>query len=159
MMSVTVCVLVVESYVWFFFFKQKTAYEMRISDWISDVCSSDLVMDELAEIFADLGFSVATGPEIEDDWHNFTALNMAETHPARAMHDTFYFPDRDEAGRQMLLRTHTRPVQIRAMVEQGAPLRIIAPGRVYRSGSDETPTPMFPPITRHVIDSGNTPRH
>ncbi|MBA4165140.1 MAG: phenylalanine--tRNA ligase subunit alpha [Erythrobacter sp.] len=112
------------------------------------------VMDELAEIFADLGFSVATGPEIEDDWHNFTALNMAETHPARAMHDTFYFPDRDEAGRQMLLRTHTSPVQIRAMVEQGAPLRIIAPGRVYRSDSDATHTPMFHQIEGLVIDRG-----
>ncbi len=110
------------------------------------------VMDELAEIFADLGFSVATGPEIEDDWHNFTALNMAETHPARAMHDTFYFPDVDSEGRRMLLRTHTSPVQIRAMVEQGAPLRIIAPGRVYRSDSDATHTPMFHQIEGLVID-------
>ncbi|WP_370190485.1 phenylalanine--tRNA ligase subunit alpha [Qipengyuania sp.] len=110
------------------------------------------VMDELAEIFADLGFSVATGPEIEDDWHNFTALNMAETHPARAMHDTFYFPDVDSEGRRMLLRTHTSPVQIRAMVERGAPLRIIAPGRVYRSDSDATHTPMFHQIEGLVID-------
>ena len=72
------------------------------------------VMDELAEIFADLGFSVETGPEIEDDWHNFTALNIPESHPARAMHDTFYFGDnrRDSEGRRMLLRTHTSPVQI-----------------------------------------------
>ena len=112
------------------------------------------VMDELAEIFADLGFAVATGPEIEDDWHNFTALNMAETHPARAMHDTFYFPDRDDEGRQMLLRTHTSPVQIRSMVEQGAPLRIIAPGRVYRSDSDATHTPMFHQVEGLVIDEG-----
>ncbi|OGS49819.1 MAG: phenylalanine--tRNA ligase subunit alpha [Erythrobacter sp. RIFCSPHIGHO2_12_FULL_63_10] len=112
------------------------------------------VMDELAEIFADLGFAVATGPEIEDDWHNFTALNMAESHPARAMHDTFYFPDRDEAGNRMLLRTHTSPVQIRSMVEQGAPLRIIAPGRVYRSDSDATHTPMFHQIEGLVIDRG-----
>lgn len=110
------------------------------------------VMDELAEIFADLGFSVATGPEIEDDWHNFTALNMAETHPARAMHDTFYFPDRDGEKRQMLLRTHTSPVQIRSMVAQGAPIRIIAPGRVYRSDSDATHTPMFHQIEGLVID-------
>ena len=110
------------------------------------------VMDELAEIFADLGFSVATGPEIEDEWHNFTALNMAETHPARAMHDTFYFPDRDAEGRRMLLRTHTSPVQIRSMVEQGAPIRIIAPGRVYRSDSDATHTPMFHQIEGLVID-------
>ena len=110
------------------------------------------VMDELAEIFADMGFSVATGPEIEDDWHNFTALNMAETHPARAMHDTFYFPDVDVRGRRMLLRTHTSPVQIRSMVEHGAPLRIIAPGRVYRSDSDATHTPMFHQVEGLVID-------
>jgi len=112
------------------------------------------VMDELAEIFADMGFSVATGPEIEDDWHNFTALNMAETHPARAMHDTFYFPDKDGEGRRMLLRTHTSPVQIRSMIEKGAPLRIIAPGRVYRSDSDATHTPMFHQIEGLVIDEG-----
>ena len=110
------------------------------------------VMDELAEIFAELGFSVATGPEIEDDWHNFTALNMAETHPARAMHDTFYFPDLDADGRRMLLRTHTSPVQIRSMVANGAPIRIIAPGRVYRSDSDATHTPMFHQIEGLVID-------
>jgi len=110
------------------------------------------VMDELAEIFADMGFAVATGPEIEDDWHNFTALNMPESHPARAMHDTFYFPDRNAAGREMLLRTHTSPVQIRAMLERGAPLRVIAPGRVYRSDSDATHTPMFHQIEGLVID-------
>jgi phenylalanyl-tRNA synthetase alpha chain len=109
-------------------------------------------MDEMAEIFADLGFAVATGPEIEDDWHNFTALNMPESHPARAMHDTFYFPDRDAQGREMLLRTHTSPVQIRAMLSQGAPLRLIAPGRVYRSDSDATHTPMFHQIEGLVID-------
>jgi phenylalanyl-tRNA synthetase alpha chain len=112
------------------------------------------VMDELAEIFADLGFSVATGPEIEDDWHNFTALNMPESHPARAMHDTFYFPDEDGEGRRMLLRTHTSPVQIRSMVAHGAPIRIIAPGRVYRSDSDATHTPMFHQVEGLVIDRG-----
>ncbi len=112
------------------------------------------VMDELAELFADLGFAVATGPEIEDGWHNFTALNMPESHPARAMHDTFYFPDRNAAGEEMLLRTHTSPVQIRTMLEQGAPLRIIAPGRVYRSDSDATHTPMFHQIEGLVIDKG-----
>ena len=117
------------------------------------------VMDELAEIFADLGFSVATGPEVEDDWHNFTALNMAETHPARAMHDTFYFPDTDADGRRMLLRTHTSPVQIRSMVANGAPIRIIAPGRVYRSDSDATHTPMFHQIEGLVIDKGITLGH
>ena len=120
------------------------------------------VMDELAEIFADLGFSVATGPEIEDDWLNFTALNMPESHPARAMHDTFYFPDaappRDGVSEgRMLLRTHTSPVQVRTMLEAakapgGAPVRIIAPGRVYRSDSDATHTPMFHQIEGLVID-------
>src|SRR3546814_2858678 len=91
---------------------------MRISDWSSDVCSSDL-------IFADMGFAVATGPEIEDDWRNFTALNIPETHPARAMHDTFYFPSQmnDAEGRAMLLRTHTSPVQIRTMMSQEPPIR------------------------------------
>ena len=111
------------------------------------------VMDELAEIFADMGFAVAEGPEIEDDWHNFTALNIPETHPARAMHDTFYFPDdmaRD--GQKMVLRTHTSPVQIRTMTSQEPPIRIIAPGRVYRSDSDATHTPMFHQIEGLVID-------
>ena len=112
------------------------------------------VMDELAEIFADLGFSVATGPEIEDDWRNFTALNIPETHPARAMHDTFYFPDRDGEGRKMLLRTHTSPVQIRTMIDQPPPIRIIAPGRTYRSDSDATHTPMFHQVEGLVIDRG-----
>ena len=110
------------------------------------------VMDELAEIFADLGFAVATGPEIEDDWYNFTALNMPESHPARAMHDTFYFPDIAPRGGRMLLRTHTSPVQVRTMLADGAPLRIIAPGRVYRSDSDATHTPMFHQIEGLVID-------
>jgi phenylalanyl-tRNA synthetase alpha chain len=117
------------------------------------------VMDELAEIFADLGFAVATGPEIEDDWHNFTALNIPESHPARAMHDTFYFPDQMASdGGKMLLRTHTSPVQIRAMLDLvkqnsgGAPIRIIAPGRVYRSDSDATHTPMFHQVEGLVID-------
>lgn len=120
------------------------------------------VMDELAEIFADMGFAVATGPEIEDDWRNFTALNIPETHPARAMHDTFYFPDDQRAGPaagpgeggRMLLRTHTSPVQIRTMTAQEPPIRIIAPGRVYRSDSDATHTPMFHQIEGLVIDKG-----
>ena len=112
------------------------------------------VMDELAEIFADMGFAVATGPEIEDDWRNFTALNIPDTHPARAMHDTFYFPDRDEEDRAMLLRTHTSPVQIRTMMSQEPPIRIIAPGRVYRSDSDATHTPMFHQVEGLVIDRG-----
>ncbi len=112
------------------------------------------VMDELAEIFADMGFAVAEGPEIEDDWTNFSALNIPETHPARAMHDTFYFPNTDEQGRAMLLRTHTSPVQIRTMTSQKPPIRIIAPGRVYRSDSDATHTPMFHQIEGLVIDKG-----
>ncbi|MGH6780698.1 MAG: phenylalanine--tRNA ligase subunit alpha [Sphingomonadaceae bacterium] len=116
------------------------------------------VMDELAEIFADLGFAVATGPEIEDDWHNFTALNIPETHPARAMHDTFYFPD-EKDGKKMLLRTHTSPVQIRTMLNQQPPIRIIAPGRTYRSDSDATHTPMFHQIEGLVIDKGITLGH
>ena len=125
------------------------------------------VMDELAEIFADLGFAVATGPEIEDDWHNFTALNIPETHPARAMHDTFYVERTDGSGAErMVLRTHTSPVQIRTMTEvvkrtggKGGPIRIIAPGRVYRSDWDATHTPMFHQIEGLVIDRGITMGH
>jgi phenylalanyl-tRNA synthetase alpha chain len=117
------------------------------------------VMDELAEIFADLGFAVATGPEIEDDWHNFTALNIPESHPARAMHDTFYFPESTDGERKMLLRTHTSPVQIRTMVNQKPPIRIIAPGRTYRSDSDATHTPMFHQVEGLVIDKGITLGH
>ena len=133
------------------------------------------VMDELAEIFADLGFSVATGPEIEDDWHNFTALNIPASHPARAMHDTFYMADRSAqegevrptstAGAapgeppKMLLRTHTSPVQIRTMVNGTPPIRIIAPGRTYRSDSDATHTPMFHQVEGLVIDRGVTMAH
>ncbi|WP_267395684.1 MULTISPECIES: phenylalanine--tRNA ligase subunit alpha [unclassified Sphingomonas] len=124
------------------------------------------VMDELAEIFADLGFAVATGPEIEDDWHNFTALNIPETHPARAMHDTFYVAS-DAAGfagatpAKMVLRTHTSPVQIRTMKAAGGnqPIRIIAPGRTYRSDSDATHTPMFHQVEGLVIDKGITLGH
>jgi len=109
------------------------------------------VMDELTEIFADLGFAVAEGPEIEDDWHNFTALNIPDTHPARAMHDTFYI---EGEGAPRVLRTHTSPVQIRTMMSQKPPIRIIAPGRVYRSDSDATHTPMFHQIEGLVIDKG-----
>ena len=108
------------------------------------------VMDELAEIFADMGFALAEGPEIETDWHNFTALNIPETHPARAMHDTFYMAGKHDPP--MVLRTHTSPVQIRTMMEQKPPIRIIAPGRVYRSDSDATHTPMFHQIEGLVID-------
>ncbi len=117
------------------------------------------VMDELAEIFADLGFAVATGPEIETDWYNFTALNIPETHPARAMHDTFYLAGEHE--KPMVLRTHTSPVQIRAMQAAGGdkPVYIIAPGRTYRSDSDATHTPMFHQVEGLVIDKGITLGH
>jgi phenylalanyl-tRNA synthetase alpha chain len=99
-------------------------------------------------IFRNAGFVVATGPEIEDEWHNFEALNIPANHPARAMHDTFYFPD----GR--LLRTHTSPVQIRVMETQAPPVRVIVPGRVYRSDSDMTHTPMFHQVEGLVVDEG-----
>ncbi len=109
------------------------------------------VLDELAEIFADLGFAVATGPEIETQWHNFTALNMPESHPARAMHDTFYLAA--EPGEEAkVLRTHTSPVQIRTMAGQEPPIYIIAPGRTYRSDSDATHTPMVHQVEGLVID-------
>jgi phenylalanyl-tRNA synthetase alpha chain len=97
-------------------------------------------------LFRRAGFDVASGPEIEDDFHNFEALNIPADHPARAMHDTFYFPD----GR--LLRTHTSPVQIRALLELGAPLAVIAPGRVYRHDSDMTHSPMFHQLEGLVVD-------
>jgi phenylalanyl-tRNA synthetase alpha chain len=99
----------------------------------------------IESLFSRAGFDVATGPEIEDDFHNFEALNIPADHPARAMHDTFYFPD----GR--LLRTHTSPVQIRALVARGAPLAVIAPGRVYRADSDVTHTPMFHQLEGLVV--------
>jgi phenylalanyl-tRNA synthetase alpha chain len=117
------------------------------------------VMDELAEIFADLGFSVAEGPEIETQWYNFTALNMPENHPARAMQDTFYLEPRSPDEEPRVLRTHTSPVQIRAGESLGAPLHVIAPGRVYRSDSDATHTPMFHQVEGLVIDKGITLGH
>jgi len=117
------------------------------------------VMDELAEIFADLGFSVAEGPEIETQWYNFTALNMPENHPARAMQDTFYLQPRTPDEEPRVLRTHTSPVQIRSMQEHGAPIYAIAPGRVYRSDSDATHTPMFHQVEGLVIDRAITLGH
>jgi phenylalanyl-tRNA synthetase alpha chain len=99
----------------------------------------------IERIFTQAGFQVATGPEVEDDFHNFEALNIPKNHPARAMHDTFYFPD----GR--LLRTHTSPVQIRAMRAQKPPIAVIAPGRVYRNDSDMTHTPMFHQVEGIVV--------
>jgi phenylalanyl-tRNA synthetase alpha chain len=110
------------------------------------------VMDELTAIFSDMGFRVAEGPDIEDDFHNFNALNIPESHPARQMMDTFYLPDRED-GTTMVLRTHTSPVQIRTMLTQEPPIRIIAPGRTYRSDSDQTHTPMFHQVEGLVIDT------
>ena len=105
-------------------------------------------MARIEKIFRDAGFGVRSGPEIEDDFHNFTALNFPENHPARALHDTFFLPG------GMLLRTHTSPVQIRSMVEEGVPIRIIAPGKVYRCDSDQTHTPMFHQVEGLVVDRG-----
>jgi phenylalanyl-tRNA synthetase alpha chain len=105
-----------------------------------------LTMNRIDKMFGKLGFDVAEGPEVEDDFHNFEALNIPEQHPARAMHDTFYFDD------GMLLRTHTSPVQIRVMEKQEPPLRVIAPGRVYRCDSDLTHTPMFHQVEGLLVD-------
>jgi phenylalanyl-tRNA synthetase alpha chain len=109
------------------------------------------VMEELTTIFAQMGFAVAEGPDIEDDFHNFTALNIPAEHPARQMHDTFYFGERGDGSRH-LLRTHTSPVQIRTMLNNKPPIRIIAPGRTYRCDSDMTHTPMFHQLEGLVID-------
>jgi len=109
------------------------------------------VMDEITEIFADMGFSIAEGPDIETDFNNFTALNIPPEHPARQDHDTFYFAERPD-GTRPVLRTHTSPVQIRTMLANKPPLRVIAPGRVYRSDSDQTHTPMFHQVEGLVID-------
>ena len=101
------------------------------------------VMDEMVALFADMGFSVAEGPDIEDDFHNFTALNFPPKHPAREMHDTFFLKPDPETGERKVLRTHTSPVQIRTMMSTPPPIRIIAPGRTFRKDSDATHTPMF----------------
>lgn len=103
-------------------------------------------LQRIEALFAHMGFEVAEGPEIEDDFHNFEALNIPASHPARAMHDTFYFDD------NTLLRTHTSPVQVRVMLEQKPPLRAIAPGRVYRCDSDITHTPMFHQVEGLMVD-------
>jgi phenylalanyl-tRNA synthetase alpha chain len=113
-------------------------------------------VDEVVAIFGEMGFKVAEGPDIEDDFHNFTALNIPPEHPARQMHDTFYLPAGDvtpgSGGSRLLLRTHTSPVQVRTMQHQSPPLRIIAPGRTYRRDSDMTHTPMFHQVEGLVID-------
>jgi phenylalanyl-tRNA synthetase alpha chain len=109
------------------------------------------VMDELAVIFADMGFSIAEGPDIETDDYNFTKLNFPPDHPARDMHDTFFF-NPDEKGARKVLRTHTSPVQVRTMLGQTPPIRVICPGRTYRCDSDQTHTPMFHQVEGLVID-------
>jgi phenylalanyl-tRNA synthetase alpha chain len=112
------------------------------------------VMDELTAIFADMGFSIAEGPDIETDDYNFTKLNFPEGHPARDMHDTFFFNPKAD-GSRLLLRTHTSPVQVRAMLAQKPPIRIIVPGRTYRIDSDATHTPQFHQVEGLVIDKGS----
>ena len=121
------------------------------------------VLDEMVAVFAEMGFSLAEGPDIEDDFHNFTALNFPPKHPAREMHDTFWLAE-DERGERKLLRTHTSPVQVRVMRTvneklpawiangQPPPIRVMVPGRVYRSDSDATHTPMFHQMEGLVID-------
>ena len=110
-------------------------------------------MDELTAIFADMGFAVAEGPQVESDWYNFDALNIPPEHPARQEHDTFFMARADGDNRPPhVLRTHTSPVQIRAMMAQGAPIRVIAPGRVYRMDMDQTHTPMFHQVEGLAID-------
>ncbi len=108
-------------------------------------------VDELIAILGEMGFTVAEGPDIEDDFHNFTALNIPPEHPARQMHDTFYLPEKSD-GSRMVLRTHTSPVQIRTMENTEPPIRVIAPGRAYRCDSDITHTPMFHQVEGLVID-------
>ncbi len=112
------------------------------------------VIDEITAIFGDMGFSIAEGPDIESDDLNFTRLNFPEGHPAREMHDTFFFnPGKD--GQRKLLRTHTSPVQVRTMLANKPPIRVICPGRTYRNDSDQTHTPMFHQVEGLVIDKGS----
>jgi phenylalanyl-tRNA synthetase alpha chain len=112
------------------------------------------VWDEVTTIFADMGFAVAEGPDIETDDYNFSRLNFPEGHPAREMHDTFYFNPKED-GSRLLLRTHTSPVQVRTMLSQKPPIRVICPGRTYRSDSDQTHTPMFHQVEGLVIDKSS----
>jgi phenylalanyl-tRNA synthetase alpha chain len=112
------------------------------------------VVDELTAIFADMGFAVAEGPDIETDDYNFTKLNFPPNHPARDMQDTFFFNPKPD-GTRLLLRTHTSPVQVRTMLSQKPPIRVIIPGRTYRSDSDQTHTPMFHQVEGLVIDTSS----
>lgn len=115
-------------------------------------------MDEMAAIFGAMGFTVAEGPDVEDDFHNFTALNFPPGHPAREMHDTFFLPTAPD-GNRYLLRTHTSPVQIRTMMSEKPPIRVIIPGRTYRCDYDMTHTPMFHQIEGLVIDTATNMSH
>jgi len=112
------------------------------------------VMDEVTAIFADMGFAVAEGPDVETDDYNFTKLNFPVGHPAREMHDTFFF-DQKPDGSRLLLRTHTSPVQVRTMLTERPPIRVICPGRTYRRDSDQTHTPMFHQVEGLVIDESS----
>ncbi|MBX6740746.1 MAG: phenylalanine--tRNA ligase subunit alpha [Acetobacteraceae bacterium] len=115
-------------------------------------------MEELTTLFGAMGFAVAEGPDVESDWHNFGALNIPEHHPARQDHDTFYLPAGAD-GRRPVLRTHTSPVQIRTMLTQPPPIRVIVPGRTYRADHDATHSPMFHQVEGLVIDRGITLGH
>ncbi len=115
-------------------------------------------IDEIIAIFGEMGFGVREGPDIEDDFHNFEALNIPKDHPARQMQDTFYLPQKPD-GSQMVLRTHTSPVQVRTMLSEKPPLRIICPGRTYRVDSDMTHSPMFHQVEGLVIDEGTHMGH
>jgi len=116
-------------------------------------------IEEIIAIFGEMGLSVAEGPDIEDDFNNFTALNIPEDHPARQMQDTFYLPKAEGAASPMVLRTHTSPVQIRTMRSKQPPIRVICPGRTYRSDSDMTHTPMFHQVEGLVIDESTHMGH
>ena len=116
------------------------------TSFIGNIHPLSTTLNEIEKIFINAGFLVDDGPEIEDEYHNFTALNIPGNHPARAMHDTFYF------NNEYLLRTHTSPIQIRSMERDGVPIRVIAPGKVYRRDSDITHTPMFHQVEGLVID-------
>ncbi|MEM6664859.1 MAG: phenylalanine--tRNA ligase subunit alpha [Pseudomonadota bacterium] len=121
------------------------------------------VVDEITAIFAEMGFAIADGPDIETDYYNFTALNFPPDHPAREMHDTFFMPEKDD-GSRMVLRTHTSPVQIRTMetmvkADPDQPIRVIIPGRTYRCDSDQTHTPMFHQVEGLVVDKSSHMGH
>ena len=121
-------------------------------DRVGHVHPISRTVEELVAIFGEMGFGVAEGPHVEDDFHNFTALNIPEEHPARQEQDTFYLPPQEKGGAPMVLRTHTSPVQIRTMQSVAPPIRIIVPGRTFRSDSDATHSPMFHQVEGLVVD-------